>query len=223
MSVPIDWITYRLVNPITTVSGYFLIPAFDYDGLNWLGRSDMPVQFNYTASKRFALIGLPEKPVDANYVPTIKFRIGTRVFRYKLWDDPGLELEAAPYQSQIISENFVIEIWSLDGLTEVSQEDPLAVVTSIQRVVSDFSVIPANYVECVGTEVSAASIAVALPATFPMDFGAGGAWLDNEQSPCGNQPLAGSTAAPDTTEVRAILDTQGKAILDTGSDAILES
>ncbi len=176
----LNWYDYVPVNPIDTVAGFFKIPTFSYSGLVWRGASDMPTQFNFTASRNFTLRANPTKPTSPDFVPVIRWRSGTKVYRWRLWDDDNLHLEAPLYTNQTIRKNFVIEIWSLFGQTTVTNADPITVTTTIRQTVTDFSKIPADYEDAIGTQVTEAAVSVALPAALPIVFPSNaGAFLDN--------------------------------------------
>jgi hypothetical protein len=219
----LNWTEYRPVHPVDVVAGFFLIPAFSYTGIEWIGASSIQTQFNYSASKRFSLNSIPEKPNVVNYGLAIRYRIGIKVFRFKLWDDVGFILTAPLYNAEVIGKNFVIEVWSLDSVTAVTNLDPITVQTSIRQVVTNFSMVPTDFEDSVGAEVPASSISAPLPSPLPMVFGAGNAWLDNPECECGCQPHGESGG--EESQIggpKAILDAQGNAILDAGGNAILQ-
>jgi len=127
----ITWLRHTPANAISKVSTYCVIPSFSYD-CSFNQVSQVIVQYNYSANRNFYIAILPIKPDGCNYVPCIKFRVGTTVYRYKLWDDPDLVLENVElYNNQKIGKNFCIEIWNLKDKIEVSQNVSIAFKLSL--------------------------------------------------------------------------------------------
>jgi len=132
------WLQWRAFTPVNKLRTYVQLPAFSFTP-NWLGVSELVVQYNFSATQNFYLKNRPTRPVGVNYVLCIKYRVGDTVYRYKLWshsDATGLE-EVPLYSSQLIKTNFVLEVWSA-GAT-ASQATAINIITSVVQVPSDIS------------------------------------------------------------------------------------
>lgn len=163
----VDWNTIVPAVQAQHTLGYFTLPAFELEPPVWKGASEIARQYNYSASKNFALRRRPNKPTDATYVLCIKYRIGDAVSRYKLWEDENLVLNGVPlYTGQIIKKNFCLEIWTLNnGGVDIVQDSALRLVSGIRRTITDFTAMPADYSDADGDAAdSLLSPAVVVPS-----------------------------------------------------------
>ena len=100
-------------------TGFILnIPAFSYEIDAWPGASVEVVQFNFEAEEEFTVVRLPVPPASVTYVACIRWRVGTTVHRYKLWEGVGEKLyfPVMPTDGSVtVPEFFVIEIWTVSG------------------------------------------------------------------------------------------------------------
>lgn len=140
----INWTQYRPALRVNNFRGtYIELPAFEVTtGIVWKGASEVVLQYNYSAPGLFVVLRKPTKPTGVNYGLCIRYRVGDTVYRYKLWEDDAFVLsgDAAPlYNGQVIKANFVLEIWSFDGLTEVSQATPIDITSSIRNNITDLN------------------------------------------------------------------------------------
>jgi hypothetical protein len=156
---------------------YFLLPAFEVNGIVWKGASEIVKQWTLTASKNFALRNRPTKPTNANYIACVRFRIGGDVYRYRLWDHADLVLPNVPlYNGEVIRRNAVLEIWNVNGQATASQTTPIRMTASIRRVISDFSAMPADYEDATAAAVASLQSAdIVLPN--PSAYGTLNLWL----------------------------------------------
>lgn len=136
-----NWNNINPVERVEWIRGHFFIPTFSYVAPAWQGASVISLQFNYTATRTFGIKTLPTKPVGANFVPTIKYRVGLNVYRYKLWDDDRVVLQAPLYTNQPIKKNFVVEIWNLNGEPLISSGAALQIITSLRTFPTSLDVI----------------------------------------------------------------------------------
>jgi hypothetical protein len=142
----LDWETVRPATAIGKTFGYFDIPAFSFDSA-WLGASVIVAQYNLSLSRNFVLRNRPAKPANSNCLLTIRYRVGSTVYRYKLWNDDNCTLQADLYEGQVIKKNCVIEIWSLSTSTNMSQAAVMRLYTSLMQIVTDFTITPADYAD----------------------------------------------------------------------------
>jgi len=175
----LDWTTIRPAVSAKSVYGYITVPAFAIGPLEWKGASEIVQQYNYSASKNFALRSRPTKPTDADYVLCIRYRIGDTVYRYKLWDDDDLVLPNVNlYSGQIIKKNFCIEAWSLRDSTTATQLTNITLRTGIMRGVTNFTSTPADFSDASGT---AATLAITpLTLASPSLYGTLNLWLKSD-------------------------------------------
>lgn len=154
----VDWLQFKTCTEVAFRQGYVELPAFSVNNPTWTGASEIVQQYNFSADRNFRLVTLPAKPVGVNYGLCIKFRIGTVVYRYKLWNDANfVTLTAGPYTNQLIGKNFVLEIWSFNGETISSQDAIIRVVSSIRLFPTDYRNI-STYAIAVGAEVTLADL-----------------------------------------------------------------
>jgi hypothetical protein len=175
----LDWSTVRPAVRADRTFGYVLVPAFAIGPLEWKGSSEIVQQYNYSASKNFALRSRPTKPTDADYVLCIRYRVGDTVTRYKLWDDGDLRLPNVElYAGQIIKKNFCIEVWSLLDSTTATQLTDITLRTGIMRAVTDLTSTPADFSDASGT---AATLAITpLTLASPASYGTLNLWLKSD-------------------------------------------
>ena len=119
MSVSLDvnvlpWLSLQKASRVRRTQSYFVIPAFQNIMPEWKTAS-MPVYLiTYAVSNNFTIPTLPAKPATANFIPCIKWRSGSTVYRYKLWDDTAGILYVPIYAGEKIGKNFQIEVWSTE-------------------------------------------------------------------------------------------------------------
>lgn len=142
----LDWATVRPATAIGKTFGYFDVPAFSFDS-GWLGASVIVAQYNISLTRNFVLRNRPTKPANSNCLLAIRYRVGSTVYRYKLWEDSFCTLQADLYTGQVIKKNCVIEIWSLSTSTNMSQTAVMRLYTSLMQIVTDFTVTPADYAD----------------------------------------------------------------------------
>jgi hypothetical protein len=130
----VDWTTIEPATPFSLRRGKFTVPASTLT-TEWLGASEVVAQWDFAASKNFIVNTIPAKPTG--YVLCIRFRVDDVVYRYRLWDNDNLVLNAEKYNGQIIKKNFSIEVWSVAGSTAFS--------VAAQDLISGISVIPTDY------------------------------------------------------------------------------
>lgn len=116
--------------------GYIKLPTVDATP-TWLGNSSVFKQYNYSATKPFTLPTIPVQPAEANFALTIKYRVGTSVTRYKLWDKFDVLPQVPVYVNQIIKPNFCFELWSLSGVSSVVSPEQLF-QTGIREIPTDY-------------------------------------------------------------------------------------
>lgn len=116
--------------------GYFKLPATT-ENQSWLGASSVFCQYNYSAERPFTLPYVPERPSSANYALTIKYRTGSNVTRYRLWDHQNVLPQIPFYKNELIKPNFCLELWSLEGqLGTVTPE--FIFPTGLRKVPTDY-------------------------------------------------------------------------------------
>lgn len=164
MSATLDWVSVRSALPINTVGGQVTVPAFDYACV-WHDASEIVVQYGFSSSRNFIVPRSPRKPTGANYVLCIRYRIGNLVTRFAFWTDDNAVMPNIPlYDGEVIPKNFVIEVWNLNGQTTVSNTSSTVVGLSLRKIVTDFSIAPADYDDSEPTIIPASSISVSLVA-----------------------------------------------------------
>ena len=202
----LDWHSFTPVVAADYTRGYFTLPAFELEAPEWKGASEIARQYNYSASKNFALRRRPEKPSGVTYGLCIRYRQGDIVTRYKLWNDAAFKLDGVPlYTGQIIKQNFCLEVWSFEGEEDISQESDLTLRTGIRRVVTDFSAIPSDFVDSDGEAVASLESASGLPASPPLDGLAGWYRAANYESVSGGVWTDSSGNGRDLSQVNPAL------------------
>lgn len=147
------WQKSRKAVPFSNRHSYFEIPIFV--GTPEFARfsnvippqigscQSLLVQYNFTASQHFIITELPTKPAGANFIPCIKYTLsGGTVVRYKLWTDTLDYIigHASLYAGQKIYKNFILEIWNLLTMLDVSNPTTIKVPISILQYVTDLNV-----------------------------------------------------------------------------------
>ena len=128
-----DWHTVSVSTPITGKSRcYIRIPSFYYNDIDTTRDSYVRLQYNYTADKDFTISRLP-KVIGSNVVLCIRYRIGNDIYRWKLWEDDLFTQNIPLYNGEVIKKNFVIEVWTLRGCSEIGIGSDLLVNTTIRR------------------------------------------------------------------------------------------
>lgn len=160
-------VTVRQPQLIDRSAGYFTLPAFTYafnetgphagstdhtvdeltitadindtagNPLMWNGASQRITQWNYASTNNFVLVEMPEAPEDPDFCLCIAFRVGSTVYRYKLWEGVGEILNAPLYTGQVIKKNFSLEVWSTETTNEVNLTTPILLSSSIRAVMTD--------------------------------------------------------------------------------------
>lgn len=102
----------------------------------------------------------------------VRFRQGNVVTRYAFWTDDDAVLPNVPlYDGELLPKNIVLECWSLNGQTSVSNDDETVVGLSLRKIVTDFSIAPADYDDSDPTIIPASSISVSLVAGPSLPIG----------------------------------------------------
>ena len=168
------WIKQRKANAFRNAASFFNIPVFNENG-NGGTISYIVTQFDYIATQNFILKSLPTKPSNPTFCPVIKYTLASgQVVRYKLWENVGETiLGCSLYNGQKIFKNFVIEIWSLNAVTNVLNLAPIPVAISILYYITDLA--NQNPVEDdIGAECNGLSnVNVGSPITTDLQF-----WYD---------------------------------------------
>lgn len=141
--VKLAWLSQRACSVLGKRTTYYTLPVFSYTGQTWLGASRVAAVINYAVGHNFVMSTLPTKPGGANFVPCIKWRIGTTVYRYKLWDDEDCVLYAPLYDGEKIGANFQIELWTISSSTTVSLTTAINITTSIRQQPSEVQTLTA--------------------------------------------------------------------------------
>ena len=133
----VDWLNYVTATKVGFRKGYFELPAFSYENPPWAGASEIVAQYNYSADRNFYIVTPPTKPTGVNYGLCVKFRVGTTVYRYKLWEDRNFVYGRNVYNGEIIGKNFCLEVWSLNGEATSSQATAIQTLSSIRQYPDD--------------------------------------------------------------------------------------
>lgn len=196
----LDWHQVRPVVPYGPRHSYFVLPAFDasglggsggFSGVTWRGVSEITSQFNYSATRNFSILDVPQKPSfpfpSRRFVPCVKFRVGEAVTRYKLWDDDrAVGMPWSEYNGEIIRANFCIEIWTVDPSTG---SDPTKTGPALDadmlfpisiRTLSGYPYNVNAQPQADGTRVVYSEL-LSTDLNLPLSFNTGGAWLDNDE------------------------------------------
>lgn len=123
------WDSFNPVIPVVAKSAYFTLPAFLISSLTWAGASYIAIQFDYTTSANCSLV-IPAKPNGVNFILCIRWRKGTTVYRYKLWDHLNGVLSVPMYNGELVGKNFVLEVWTVSSSTTVELVSALNILTS---------------------------------------------------------------------------------------------
>lgn len=152
-----DWLLRTPVKTVQRRQTYIELPAFSYDDLEWKGASEVIAQFNFSASNKFTLVNLPDKPTGVNYGLCIKYRIGTDVYRFKLWDDDAFKLtgDVPLYTNEIIRANFVLEVWSYENETTAVNDEAIQMITSVRILPTDVTQLGVALALATGAEFTA--------------------------------------------------------------------
>ena len=133
-----DWLNWKHMSEVKFRQGYVSLPAFTYTNPDFHGAGIVVAQYNYSADRNFRLTRRPAKPTDVNYGLCIRFRVGTTVYRYRLWEFDLNPDENPLYTNQLIGKNFVLEIWTLQGQTTSSQDEAITLFTSLRTMPTDY-------------------------------------------------------------------------------------
>ncbi len=175
----LDWITFRPATAIGTVATYVAVPTFSYTGISWKGASEVVTQFNFTASKNFVLKNRPAVPSGVNYCLCIRYRVGSVVYRWKLWQEVGEVLNVPLYNGEVIKKNFVLEIWNTKNVTSVTNAAAFNIITSVISVPSNFRNLAATAL-ATGTEVPYTDVAISGTNTGEIATGASYHWRGDD-------------------------------------------
>jgi len=142
--------------------GFFKMPAF-LEATTWKGGSEIVKQYNYSAAKSFTLREVPTQPSGSNFSLCIKYRVGTTVTRYKIWDDGAILPQVEQYTNQTIKPNFCLEVWSWEDETTVINPVEFLFLAGEKKVPTDLRDSSGFYTT---TEPSgtAATLATAVPS-----------------------------------------------------------
>ncbi len=187
----LDWITFRPATAIGTVATYVAVPTFSYTGISWKGASEVVTQFNFTASKNFVLKNRPTPPSGVNYCLCIRYRVGSVVYRWKLWQDVGEVLNVPLYNGEVIKKNFVLEVWNVLNSTTVSNAAALNIITSVISVPTNFRNLAATAL-ATGTEVPYTDVAISGSTEVETNFSPSYRWRADGYT-------SGATDWPDKT------------------------
>lgn len=180
---------------ITKVPYSFIIPAANIDtSLTGIAqRGALVRQLNYTAPSNFKMLSwtssLATTDISNLAIVCIRYREGGTVYRYRMhttnetyYDDildvaTGVPVPAPLYTNQRIKANFCIEFWSSFGFGETIDMREFTVLTNLL-------LLPAN-ANTTGTtfekleQLERADLALAMPETLPVTYGASSSWLTN--------------------------------------------
>lgn len=108
------------------------IPAFSVTDLPDLGDVSYCIKkYFYSVTTNISLPRANLRPLnDENFVPVLWIKDGTKVTRYKLWDDDRLTLYCGVYANTVLPNTFAIEIWPWDGELGAELESNLEFETS---------------------------------------------------------------------------------------------
>lgn len=114
------------------VHSQIAVPEFSESGIVWRNYSQLLRQYNFTVEKPFTIRGsLPLLATD--FLACIRFRVGNKITRYKLWTGVGEVLPSAfLYVNQTIQPNFSIEIWSVTDET-TPDSDGFSIILGIRH------------------------------------------------------------------------------------------
>lgn len=137
MSVDQYWQVIRPARKLTGRRSFFVIPTFSYNSVTWKGASEVVTQFNYTVDRNFVLPRTVNPPVDPNFVACIRWHDEDgNVRRYKLWQNVGEVLNVSLIRpSNVIGNNFTVEIWNIETDTSSSLAEEIEVRTSLKTAI----------------------------------------------------------------------------------------
>lgn len=138
------------VRELTSRTGYFILPEFFKQSptdFEYLDSATVCLQYSYVATQRFTLTRYDLRPITATYILCIKWREGTAVHRFKLWeatpdwlDTYGEPLPAYErYNGQVIGTTFCLEVWFYNNSPFLMNQVDRRFYTSILSRRSDFS------------------------------------------------------------------------------------
>jgi hypothetical protein len=116
------------------------LPAFNISNFVWMGASFITVEFIGAFSKSFAFQTPIIPPTGVNFclcVRTVIYDSITGdpiVTRRKLWENVGEDLNYPLYTGELLSKDFVLEVWSTQGSNITSLTSPFSLLTSIPYV-----------------------------------------------------------------------------------------
>ena len=155
----VDWLTFRPATAVAKTRTYVQLPTFTY-ATTWLGASEIATQFNFSASKNFVLRNRPAKPSGVNYCLCIRYRVGDTVYRWKLWENVGEQIpHVRLYNGEIIKKHFVLEVWTVNGGTTISQASTINIITSVVNIPTDYRDLSSTSL-ATGVEYNKASVAI---------------------------------------------------------------
>lgn len=103
-----------------------VIPAFSYTDLQWLATSRVVFEVDFELESRVTLKYPIRKPSGANFVLAVRLSDGSR---YKLWDHEDDDLHYPLYSGQLLTLEFSIEIWTVEG-TECNSDEDIDILTN---------------------------------------------------------------------------------------------
>jgi len=127
------------------------LPVFSYN-TTWYGASVEVTQFNFSSTDVFTLRRLPTVPSGVNFLLCLKWRNGSVVTRYKLWENVGEVLNVPLYGGQIIPKNFVLEVWNLENGTVVSNASVVKIFSSLTQVPDNYQIPLVDFILADGVE-----------------------------------------------------------------------
>lgn len=195
-----DWQTLSPVSRATPLRSNIIVDVIYADDFITPDVSHIINQYNFTVVGKFTLWKIPVKPWKCSFLMAIKFRRGSNVTRYRLFDNVNcggaIRENYTMYVNELIEPNFCIELWSADSAKELddaitfAQNNKLAVpvAADVENYAGTFTLqtslvrVPTNLRESGSTELSVGSDAgsqlISIDTLLPIDTTIG-AWLDN--------------------------------------------
>src|SRR5438477_10939230 len=116
---------------VSKALNYIIIPQFTLSNILWLGASSIQLKFIYHLQNSFTLPVQFIVPENPTFIPVIRFDNGNEPTRYKLWSNVWELLYVDSYDGQLISKEFFIEIWNINGQVTLTNLVPIFLFTSL--------------------------------------------------------------------------------------------
>jgi hypothetical protein len=122
---------YLAGTPTATIPTNTALDNSDYPPLI-TGASTLAAIFNVTAGQNISLKYPIRKPTDANFMLCVSYIANSKVTRYKLWEQTGVNIAPAPvrYRGQVLPTTFQFEVWGVDGAEDCELTDDLIIYFS---------------------------------------------------------------------------------------------